>query len=136
MQKLLSILLIFVLSLTISGCSVAWNSKVDEIRKNAKEEDYGEIPTNSEEKIKSFMELVAKDPTSLIYRDWSAPEKVIIPAKDTWTSPILGYLISVYVNGKNSYGGYTGFTKYFFIFVNNELYAYSTSRNNIDLKYI
>ena len=82
--------------------------------------DYGTPPTNYEAKIKHDIDSVLRDPGSAQYR-FSEPAKGFkygdFHAAVTWT----GYLVPFEVNGKNAYGGYTGFSPYVAIFDGNQV---------------
>jgi len=82
--------------------------------------DYGKYPENYQEIIKNYMYKVAIDPNSLMYRDWEI-------FKDwAWDSAnkkyVFGYSVCVYINGKNRFGGYTGWQLYYFFIRDKELY--------------
>ena len=80
--------------------------------------DYGRVMTTEECKSAAmdYFNRVLKDPGSAKYR-WSTCDKrldkggLLVPA-------IAAYNISIYINAKNSYGGYTG-EKGYSVFVRN-----------------
>ena len=69
--------------------------------------DYGPIPTNYEEIVKTFYGNMLKDPGSAQYRNISSPRQYWLG--DRFTGAKYGYLVCVTLNGKNSYGAYVGF---------------------------
>lgn len=71
----------------------------------AKNADYGAYPKNYKEIVKEYYGRVAKDPDSLKYREITKPKKFANSVKGTFD-----YLVCATVNGKNSYGAYTGFS--------------------------
>jgi hypothetical protein len=70
--------------------------------------DYGAEPTMTEAEaaIKRFHAAYLKDPGAAQYRGWSQPVKYWFGTRDAST---YGYLVCVSINGKNSFGAYTGF---------------------------
>jgi hypothetical protein len=69
--------------------------------------DYGSYPTNYEEKIKAYFDARLKDPYSAHYR-FGVPHKGYTYLHGTLRAADFGYLVNVYINAKNSFGGYTG----------------------------
>lgn len=78
---------------------------------------FGEPPTNPLETIKKYMENRLKDPESAKYKDLKIQKSFII--NDYRVS--FGWKAEVLINGKNSYGGYTGFKAEYFDFKGNKL---------------
>lgn len=85
--------------------------------------DYG-LPidqANAESQAEAFFLGVLKDPDSAQYQ-WNPVYKgyyrdaPILGGALTW-----GYLLEGGVNAKNSYGGYTGYKAYTFVFHNGEI---------------
>ncbi len=71
--------------------------------------DYGSYPENYEEIVKNYYENVAKDPESLKFRSITKPQQRGLGNRiDGMT---YGYFVCAEVNGKNSFGGYTGFSR-------------------------
>lgn len=79
--------------------------------------DHGEMPQHYKEAISAYFDGTLKDPASVQYRNMTVPKKEFIRDsmlqgyKLNW-----GWLVSVDVNAKNSYGGYVGFQTYHFLF--------------------
>lgn len=84
--------------------------------------DCGIAPQNYENTIKDQFEKMLKDPDSARYK-FGQPVRaysnggLIFGGKVEWA----GYLVDVNVNGKNSYGGYSGFRPYMALFSGNQL---------------
>lgn len=97
MKKLL---LIGLVSAVLAGC--ATNLTQEQIAAA----DYGNYPANYQNIVKSYYEEVAKDPDSLKYKEIAKPVRVWIKDFGTYK---FGYLTCVTLNGKNSYGAYTGY---------------------------
>jgi hypothetical protein len=78
--------------------------------------NYGTPPSDYEARITGFMQQRLKDPESARYQ-FGHPQKgwckdgLIYGGKSHF-----GWIIPVRVNAKNSFGGYTGFQSYFFLF--------------------
>jgi len=82
--------------------------------------DYGKYPENYQEIIKNYMYKVAIDPNSLMYRDWKIFKDWAWDDKNK--KYVFGYSVCVYINGKNRFGGYTGWQLYYFFIRDKELY--------------
>lgn len=125
MKHLFSLLAI-VIALSINGCAYT-PSKQDFSNAN-----YGEPPTNIEESIKKSLYGILKDPDSVQLKDISEPKEdwFLNPANFN-TKFDYGWHVCAMVNGKNSYGGYTGYKQYHFFFKNNAVsYATDHSMNS------
>lgn len=83
--------------------------------KNAK---YGSKPVNFLPKIKSYFREVLKDPDSTKYSDVSKPQKDFM---FEYKNVVTGYSVCLYVNAKNSFGGYTGRKLYWAFLKDNKL---------------
>lgn len=83
--------------LVLAGCSTMNQQQMDSA-------DYGEYPQNYEKIIKGYFNPKLRDPESAKYR--------ITQPSMGWHKSIsgakFGYRSTVYINGKNAYGGYTG----------------------------
>ena len=110
--------LLTIFSLLISSCANTPPTHEELIKA-----DYG-FPIsqdNAEKHAIQFLENYLKDPQSAIYK-WQPIIKGYM--KD---APILGgevhygYVLNASVNAKNSYGGYTGFKRFTFIFFNGAI---------------
>lgn len=84
--------------------------------------DYGSpITIDYEMAVKNYFDKVLFDPYSVKY-------EIEAPYQSWYKEPPLlgghlyaGYMVVVWVNAKNRFGGYTGNQKYGFIFKNNEI---------------
>lgn len=79
---------------------------------------YGSKPVNILPSVKTYFREVLKDPDSAKYSDISKPKKDFV---FEYQKPITGYSICLYVNAKNSFGGYTGKKLYWAFFKDNKL---------------
>lgn len=72
---------------------------------------YGAYPENHEQIVKDYFSMAAKDPDSLKYHSISKPvpkyRKRLLPSEVQ--TDAAGYMVCAVVNGKNSYGAYTGY---------------------------
>lgn len=86
--------------------------------------NYGTLPGDYKEQIKSYLSTRLKDPYSAKY-DFIEPYKGY-SQDGQWSSTggaiNFGWIIPVYVNAKNSFGGYTGSQKYVFMFSSGVMY--------------
>lgn len=75
--------------------------------------NFGSYPTNYEELIFEWARMNLKDSESARYQRISIPRKEYMIHN---RQPFYGYSSCVIVNGKNSYGAYTGNQAYWFMF--------------------
>ncbi len=83
--------------------------------------DYGTLMTETDcqNLVKSTMRSYLKDPESAQYEFGSC--------RQAWSGslmgkpPVFGYRIDVSINGRNSFGGYTGYTQYQFYMRNGSV---------------
>ncbi len=85
--------------------------------------DYGSVPDQSEAEatVKEFFDRYLKDPASAQYRFGKTEKGYMISDSFDGSQLYAGYLVRVEVNAKNSYGGYTGWSRYQFIFNNGQM---------------
>jgi len=82
--------------------------------------DYGKRPANYVNIIKRHLEEKLKDPWSARYKNFTIPEKHWIAIDVGQDKVILwGWRVCVEVNAKNSFGGYIGFRRYYFLMKND-----------------
>ena len=119
----------------VQGCGVAFQRNAEQLAQTAKDEDYGPMPTDYQNTIKSFMEISLFDPESARYSNWEAPRRYIIQRSFASPTPVLGWQVGVYINAKNRMGGYVGAIQYSFFFINNRIYAYQEARREGAISY-
>jgi hypothetical protein len=108
-MKTSSFIMIVLSGLTIfSGCAPSQQELI-----NA---DYGSPPQNYEKTIKDLMSMQLKDPYSAQYK-FQAPFKgyanrglIYGGGRD------YGWVVKVWINAKNSFGGYTGYEPHVYLF--------------------
>lgn len=85
--------------------------------------DYGSsIPqAQAEERVRQYFNGSLKDPMSAQYQFSQVSKGYIVGGAVEGRPLYAGYIISVNVNAKNSYGGYTGNQAYQFLFQNGLL---------------
>ena len=110
---MLKISLVVLFVLLVSGC--ANHPSKEEIAAA----DYGDYPFNAESVIKSYYDETLKDPSSVMYRGFSTPEKYMLG--DVFSGPKYGYLVCASVNAKNSYGAYVGYKSEGFLIKNGKI---------------
>lgn len=85
--------------------------------------DYGSSITQSdaESKAKAFLRGTLKDPSSAEY-DWGTVQRGYVRTAPIEGGKLIwGYKLDAQINAKNSFGGYTGFKPYVFMFKNGQL---------------
>lgn len=104
---------LFVLTILLASCTSA------PTREQIINADYGPYPTNYEQRIKDYFSNILRDPYSAQYR-FHKPFKGY-----TNKAPIqgggvdkFGWIVRVWVNAKNAFGGYIGEKQYMFFFKN------------------
>ncbi|MCO7526356.1 hypothetical protein NJH54_17830 [Pseudomonas asiatica] len=85
--------------------------------------DYGTpiAQGQAEERIKQYFNGVLKDPYSAQYQFSQVQQGYVVGSAFEGRNLYAGYIISVDVNAKNSFGGYTGSKGYQFLFQNGAL---------------
>lgn len=68
--------------------------------------------------IERLIPQMLRDPESARF-DYREPPYIMVCKKRTWdnTEPVEVWFVNVFVNGRNAYGGYAGFTPYSVAFV-------------------
>jgi uncharacterized protein YceK len=100
--------------LVLVGCS---SVPVEQVQAEAAKIGYGEpLPSNWQDMVKNYIAASLKDPMSAVYQFGEPAQGMIQKAPIRGGGlDVTGYLVSVLVNAKNSYGGYTGFKEYQFL---------------------
>jgi hypothetical protein len=121
---------LILLCLTVQGCGAAYREKASSLAATGAEEDYGPMPTEYEAAIKHFLGSVfALAPDDVLYSNWKAPSRAIIPDADYSTNPIQGWRVDVHIVLRNKNKDDIILKKYQFFFVNKKIYAYRTPSN-------
>ncbi len=99
---------------------------------DVKDQDHGPVPVAYESKVKDALELSLKDPRSAEFK-FLAPYKSFLHRQGilvdkSQRGTVYGWSVPVLVNAKNSYGGFTGFERYTFVFRDGQLIAWQDSR--------
>lgn len=97
-------------TLTFAGC--ATNGSNSGFQSPPEDADYGEAPEIGES-VKAYFSRILKDPESAQYRKGHLG-KAYCNKGIAWGGDVVwhGYAANIYINAKNSYGGYTGFKPY------------------------
>jgi len=98
MKKLFALLVLFTLVATLSGCAAPLTQE------ELASADYGKYPSDYENIIKSYMDIRLKDPDSARYQFLNTPQT----GWNRLGGKKFGYIVCVYINAKNSFGGYVG----------------------------
>lgn len=80
--------------------------------------DVGEQPKNYKEVVESAILRQLKDPESAKFSAMTTPRKEVMVENRAF---VYGYSTCLYVNAKNSYGGYTGDQLYWVFMRNNQV---------------
>lgn len=89
--------------------------------------DYGAEPQHYLDSIHAYFNQTLKDPASIQYRLVTMPEHGYTHFSNAFTGRTLyGWLVRAEINAKNSYGGYTGFQTYQFLFRGDQLVNVTT----------
>ncbi|HDS0941049.1 TPA: hypothetical protein QDZ12_004349 [Pseudomonas putida] len=85
--------------------------------------DYGTPidQSQAEARVKEYFDGVLKDPDSAKYKFSPIQKSHIVSSAWEGRQLYAGYVMTVKVNAKNSYGGYTGNEDYVFLFHNGSL---------------
>ena len=119
MKKCISFLLTIFFSAFLGACASLAPPSAEEIEKA----DYGILMSQENAQItaQAFLDKHLKDPRSAQY-EWGESYKAWLRRGIIHGGgKIFGYRLDVDVNAKNSYGGYTGFKKYVFMFYNGAI---------------
>ena len=116
LKKTVQIFGYFLTTLTISGCSsLPTQEQIAGL-------DYGTYPVEYKNIIQNYLDFSLKDPDSRKVQFLKPPRKGwnTLTEKFGNTGQITaGYEVCVYVNAKNSFGGYTGSKMTWFLIKNN-----------------
>ncbi|AMO82119.1 MULTISPECIES: lipoprotein [Hafniaceae] len=110
------IIFLLVGALLLSGC-MATPSLTETTSAN-----YGQLPSDYKEMIQNDISYALKDPDSAKY-EFGEPRKAYLQGGIAENFKMYyGWVIPVSVNAKNSYGGYTGFKKRYYMFSNGQIF--------------
>jgi len=104
----------------LAGC--AFRPTHEELR-NA---DYGRYPLEYERIIETRMFEILKDPSSAQYKFLGTPERAWLGVGGRQ----FGYAVCVYINAKNSFGGYTGPRLNYFMIRNGSIIRHFGGEDN------
>ncbi|EHM37885.1 hypothetical protein HMPREF0454_04619 [Hafnia alvei ATCC 51873] len=85
---------------------------------NLESADVGSMPSNYKDLVESSIKAQLKDPESAKFYDMTNPRKEVMVENRNF---VYGYSTCVYVNAKNSYGGYAGKQLYWAFLKNNQV---------------
>jgi hypothetical protein len=86
-------------------------------REQIRTANYGPVPENYQEIVKSNMKGTLFDPYTAVYDNWTGPVKGAY-AQDYQGNTFYGYAVCVDINSKNQMGGYVGSRPYYFTLIN------------------
>lgn len=79
--------------------------------------DFGQLPENYQQDIANLMSRTLKDPASALYRFETPRRGFAQEGAPAGGKRVFGYIVPTWINAKNSFGGYVGEKRYFFLFV-------------------
>ncbi len=130
-RKQLGFFVLFVVltSLLFNGCAgIPSKEKITSL-------NYGNPPKgNYKTKAKDFFKSSLKDPDSAQYVRWEEPVRfwvtlmalnspLYLAEKQSAYTPLAGYMVFVWINAKNGFGGYSGAQRYGVLFKNDAIVA-------------
>ena len=114
-------ILFFSFLIFLSGC-VSFETKVAELQKNAKLEDYGTPPSdNYLDFEKEILKASLVDPDSALFRNNTEPYRCAFAPTLFSRTPVLGWCSTIEMNAKNRMGGYMGYHTYRFTWLNGKI---------------
>lgn len=123
-MKIIAYILIASISIFLSGCTTPPTAK------ELESGDYGSYPDTYKEIVKTYLDRSLKDPESARIEYPSAPRT----AWNKFGGELkFGYAVCVNVNAKNSYGGYTGFKRHYFLIKNGTIILTYYERDQYDV---
>lgn len=112
-----------ILSVCLSGCGIAYKNAAEDFIRTQPESAWGSPPpAGHKEAEKAWIKTRLKDPESAQFRD-GANQRVTIAASLTDPTVVPAWQSTIYVNAKNSYGGYTGYKVHNFYYSSGVMYA-------------
>ncbi len=121
-MKNFNIGLVAILASFLVACGGWYDEQIGVTEAELSSASYGEEPSNYKQVIRDYMTPTLIDSESVRYTNFSKPQK-------DWLSEFAGYsiekhfgwLVCVEINGKNSYGGFTGRKQYYFLIKDNRV---------------
>ena len=107
------LLLALIFAMLLGGCGVVAQKKQDELLSRSKPQDWGVLDSNHEAAERAAILQTLKDPDSARFRF----EKPTRGVSHSLGEPVLAWYSQVYVNAKNSFGGYVGERPYAFAYL-------------------
>lgn len=130
-MKRITLIGVTLASLVLSGCgSPAYNQQMAEAKRkdaefsnavkniNLETADVGTSPENYKDIIENAIRGQLKDPDSAKFSAMTTPRKEVMAENRLF---VYGYSVCVYVNAKNSYGGYVGDQLYWVFLRDNQV---------------
>lgn len=123
--KFLASILWLALLAMFTGCAIV---SPEQVQAEIAKVGYGMDPAPGwQDRIRAFMELRLKDSSSAVYKFGELEKGYLTnPPIQGGGLKAAGYVVSVQINAKNSYGGYTGFESYKFFLRDNRVISSAT----------
>ena len=115
-----------IILLSLVGCSIyqeEYKANLAHLLTTATDESYGKQPETYHQKIiEAMIKAQMKDPDSVKFI-WNEPVRCNFPAKNSRTTPLLGWCVKVAYNAKNSFGAYVGYKLREYRYVDGNFYS-------------
>ena len=115
----MKIITFFITLIYLYGCIATLPTQAE--RENA---DYGEYPHDAENIVKQYLKYQLKDAETAKWKLELTPQQ---GGFAEFRNIIYGFYTCYMINGKNSYGGYTGYKLHYFLIRNGTVVKHETS---------
>lgn len=105
-------ILLLTVTMLLAGCGLVAQKKTDELLSRSTPQDWGVLDANHEDAERLVILQMLKDPDSAKIR-FGKPTRGVAYSHG---EPVLAWFSPVYVNAKNSFGGYVGEKPYAFAY--------------------
>lgn len=117
------VLVLALSSLILSGCGVMYRSAAEDFMRTQPASAWGKPPpANHNELEKNFILGLLKDPNSAMI-SFGEPTRIVTSASALSPQVVPVWASPVYVNARNSFGGYTGRKRWLFCYQNGKLHS-------------
>ena len=104
--------IVLIVAMFLEGCGLVAQKKADELLSRSTQADWGVLDSDHEATERAYILQTLKDPYSAMFR-FSTPTRGV---SHSLGEPVLAWYSLVYVNAKNSFGGYVGERPYGFAY--------------------
>jgi len=127
-MRTIVLILVTLTSLTLSGCGVMYRSAAEDFMRTQPPSAWGEPPPSNHKELEQIFILgLLKDPNSAII-SFGESSRIVTTASALSPQVVPVWASPVYVNAKNSFGGYTGRKRWLFCYQNGKLHSLERDR--------